>query len=788
MWKLSQINIENIVSFREATFTITQDVATLIFGKNEDNASQPCNGSGKSSLIEAISFALTGEQLRKVKTVEEIIHDTADEASVSLVMENQYAGVQMTIERHISRKAPQSIRVYKQPLIHGIEAEEIIMPTVADYNKYILNEIGLTKEEIYNNYILCDNKYEGFFDCSDKSKKEIINRFSNGVLVDEGIERLQKDIEPVSFRLTKAMSEVTRLKGAVSAVEEQLADADSKKQSAIDERTRRMESLDKMILDSREQISASEDHKAKAEERLKVIADMAVRVAEMEASEAPCQEAYKQLVIMCEEGRIGELSDYNSMAATYNAMIEGKKKSLEAILQTIKEDEATIADLNREHARCEIEYKAAVVESEALSKEEDEQKKLIAAELDKIEDSLDDLEKTIRAKSTRQAEIKTIIVRNQTMLNGAVTCPKCAHKFFLDSDQTVDQIAEELRVVESEYKSNDEEKRKLMQRFNDLDTVAEEKSVALSAIDAVTKSRLQSLDKTHRDLQKLSVKIEEAKISLTRQNNLLIAAQGEMERIAGKIETLRDKLFGKMRNLLDSKKVNGEAYICRLQDSITYHKGQLESCQRTKRELMETPIADFESSMKGFLQKYTDELATAMDVESDVRDEYNKLKAQELNFTMFKSYIAKKKINALSQIVNDFLEKIGSDIRLKLEGFTVTRSGKLRDKISIQVMRDGIDCGSYHKFSGGEKARLNLACILSLHTLTNSNCEDGKGLDFIIIDELLDKSDEVGLSTYCEALNRLHQTALLITQGSVSESYPHKLLIVKRQGVSAISE
>ena len=107
MWKLSQINIENIVSFREATFTITQDVATLIFGKNEDNASQPCNGSGKSSLIEAISFALTGEQLRKVKTVEEIIHDTADEASVSLVMENQYAGVQMTIERHISRKAPQ---------------------------------------------------------------------------------------------------------------------------------------------------------------------------------------------------------------------------------------------------------------------------------------------------------------------------------------------------------------------------------------------------------------------------------------------------------------------------------------------------------------------------------------------------------------------------------------------------------------------------------------------------------------------------------------------------------
>ena len=154
---------------------------------------------------------------------------------------------------------------------------------------------------------------------------------------------------------------------------------------------------------------------------------------------------------------------------------------------------------------------------------------------------------------------------------------------------------------------------------------------------------------------------------------------------------------------------------------------------------------------------------------------------------MFKSYIARKKIDALSLIVNDFLEKIGSDIRLKLEGFTVTKTGKLRDKISVQVMRDGIDCGSYHKFSGGEKARLNLACILSLHTLTNSNCEDGKGLDFIIIDELLDKSDEMGMATYCEALNKLGQTALLITQGGVSEGYPHKLLIVKKQGISIIS-
>ena len=84
MWKLSEIIIKNIVSFREASLVIEQGVATLIFGKNEDNASQPCNGSGKSSLIEAISFALTGEQLRKVKSVDEIINDHEESAYVYL--------------------------------------------------------------------------------------------------------------------------------------------------------------------------------------------------------------------------------------------------------------------------------------------------------------------------------------------------------------------------------------------------------------------------------------------------------------------------------------------------------------------------------------------------------------------------------------------------------------------------------------------------------------------------------------------------------------------------------
>lgn len=164
MWRLTELKIRNIVSFHEATLKIQQGVATLIFGKNEDNASQPNNGSGKSSLIEAISLALNGEQLRKVKSVEEIITHHADEAYVYLRLDNDYDDTVFTIERNISRNAAQVVECHKYAATYEeIETDKTIQPTVSDYNKFILSEIGLSKDDIYNNFILCDNKYESLF-------------------------------------------------------------------------------------------------------------------------------------------------------------------------------------------------------------------------------------------------------------------------------------------------------------------------------------------------------------------------------------------------------------------------------------------------------------------------------------------------------------------------------------------------------------------------------------------------------------------------------------------------
>lgn len=788
MWKLKEIYIENIVSFREAKLEIEQGVATLIFGRNEDNPSQPCNGSGKSSLVEAISFALTGEQLRKVKSIEEIINDNADEAFVSLTLENDYDNTSLVINRTISRKSPQVIECHKFD-INGdeIEKDKTIQPTVLDYNRFILNEIGLTKDDIYNNYILCDNKYESFFDCSDRSKKEVINRFSNGAIIDESIERVQKDMGPVESELVRANNQVINIKGSISAIENELVNADEKQAQALDEVRNRIFRLEDQILQCRERIADYEEKQDKAEKRMEVLVNLQKEVDDMERSDISLLDAYGKIKVACEENDLGTVTDFVELSEKYKNDLHDKQQKVNELKNSIfVAEEGAVACRGSYDKSCK-DYNRLRTSYEKLDEEEKKKIDKLCKELESVDDKLYAIEKKIKSQKTVQSELEVKAGSIITMINGAVECPKCGHRFVLNNDESVDELNDQLAVVNSGIALARNQIKDLYAEYDGIDEEGSAKDKEIDRIENEMKLRSKELDSLYENVHSLLIKANNADSLVAAMKRDLTHTQNDLDSINGKIEVLRNRLFGEMTGILEGRILNGKSYIEQQLSSIEFEKGKIMQYKATRRELMEAPESDFKASLQQSLEKYKDELEKAEKTAANVQSEYDTLKGQEINFTMFKSYIARKKIDALSLIVNDFLEKIGSDIRLRLEGFSITKSGKLRDKISVQVMRDGIDCGSYHKFSGGEKARLNLACILSLHTLTNSNCEDGKGLDFIIIDELLDKSDEVGMTTYCDALNKLKQTSLLITQGGISEGYPHKLLVTKRQGVSTIS-
>ena len=789
MWAIKEIEINNIVSFKEACVVFKQGVATLIFGKNEDNASQPCNGSGKSSLVEAIAFAITGEQLRRVKSIEEIINDSEEEASVLITLQNSFDGTTFTVERTISRTAPQAVVCHKYNA-DGVEIEKdkTIQATVADYNRYVLDEIGLTKDDIYSYFILCDNKYESFFDCSDKNKKEVINRFSNGYLVDESIERLKADMESVDKKMAAADNQVAKIKGSISAIENELELANEKQINAKQEREARIKRIDDDILSARERIESYQTSIEKAEKRIESLDALSKDIQVMCDSALSFEDSLETLKHIYQNYSLGTITDYGSKLTVYKKDLEDYGRDMQTARDKNEMYDVKIKESKVLYSRLKEEYDNLQGDIDSKNKELDEKKAALKKQIVDIDRKIDELESQIYDSKKTRADISVKLAKFNAMLKGAVKCPKCGYDFFVESEQSVDDIKKEVAQLQQKDLKLGNAISSLNDQCDNFDKVASKTEADVKGIDRKISDNNGSLHRKYEEFRKVSSDLNGYETALLDNSKLLNTIEHNINELTDSIGRIRGKMFADTLNLIERRIIDGEAYVKDQKNGIAFQKSRQEQLRKNKCEILETPFTDFSASLKESLEAYSKSLTEAESYASEVRSELNQLKEQEVNFNMFKSHLARKKIDALSVIVNDFLEKIGSDIRLRLEGFSVTKTGKLRDKISVQVMRDGIDCGSYHKFSGGEKARLNLACILSLHTLTNSSCEDGKGLDFLIIDELLDKSDEVGMATYCEALNRLGQTALLITQGSVSEGYPHRLLIVKKQGTSTISE
>ena len=299
-------------------------------------------------------------------------------------------------------------------------------------------------------------------------------------------------------------------------------------------------------------------------------------------------------------------------------------------------------------------------------------------------------------------------------------------------------------------------------------------------LDEEVTEKAQAVSKARKNLADMEATLNRA--ALEEQDNEL-----KLKRCQEKLSMTRTTMFDAVFDAVDNA-INGFDRDTKIQENdIAARKGTIESLELSLKEIEETSPLDAVAPLKASLETKNKELAKASAHKKDVEQELHQLTVQETRFNEFKTYLANTKIAALSQITNEFLEQIGSDIRISFSGYTILKSGKIRDKISIALLRDGIDCGAFGKFSKGERTRVELATILALQKLTNMSCPEGKGLDLLVLDEILEAVDEDGLAAIFEALNGLHLTSLVVSHGNIAENYPHKLIIHKKNGVSFIN-
>lgn len=769
MWILTKVQAKNLCAFKEMEFSPAQQHTTLIFGNNMDDDSQQSNGSGKSALLEAIAIAITGETMRDAK-MDEIINDAEDSAYIEVMLWNDELHRSLEIRRNLYRKKPQEVAVYVY--IGEAEQQPIVMPSVAEYNKYILDQLGLTRDDIYANFILTEGKYSSFLSASDRVKKEIINRFSNGIMVDESIAALETDMQPIEEELKKAETEVATCTGRVEALQEQI-------NTTINEVNERSQKKAERIAGWKEKIASL---RASIREHQKSIDDAndALDKQEIVDKKREALEEGKKDVISCSNELLPMLKEVGIVIDTdYVSGVEQSKLKLGKLNDDMKVLEKQMKDVDKRLQAAKTSQQKLVEKYQTFASSFDTKYQKVTEKINKLLSDVRSLENDNQGLKTQRTNLEKDIAELQKQLAGVIVCPKCKHEFTLagdiditetrqkmqDRQGEVDDILQTIEKNEKDISSLTDEGKKTRKKQNELNDSKADWSKKITDASVVVNG-------VQRELNEISHKID----SLHHDINTVTAS----------ISNARNSFFDDVYDAIDQAYKTQDNIIKQAELDIKNAEGAIQSYEESINEINNSSETDVIQTLKNSKAKYEKDLDKAISNKQKVEQKLNSYKAQEATFVEFKTHLANTKIDALSHITNEFLEAIGSNIRIAFSGYTVLKSGKVRDKISISLIRDGVDCGSFGKFSKGERTRVNLANILALHKLTNLNCESSKGLNLLVLDEILDGTDERGLTNIFEALNQLQITALVVTHTNIAENYPYKVVVTKHNGVSHI--
>lgn len=421
------------------------------------------------------------------------------------------------------------------------------------------------------------------------------------------------------------------------------------------------------------------------------------------------------------------------------------------------------------------EQKTILIQLEEKVKIQKEQKEVHEKELGAIQKKEWDLDEefkpkfeeiqkqitTIRAKiKESQASIKECneeIGQIDGILAGQIECPKCDHKFIL-KNKTYD--------IESAL----EQKREIEVLKKELEDSIEEAEVELVTCDT-------KIDTLNKQLDTAKVKYV---IQKNKEKEGIKVIDSVLQQLKKDIDDQTSIISKEQTILRPLIKALGE-----LDGKADYYIGQMNDCtsaiQKEKEKVYPDKTAEIQSKIDT-LQTQNEELVKEI---TSVEEDIGTLKEWQVRFTQFKSFLANSSISAIEEMTNFFLQKMKTNLTVQIDGYRELSNKKLKEEITTLVTRDGLNGESFNKFSGGERAEIDIACICAMQKIINIAAEGG-GLNLLFIDEILESADSLVLSGIVKALSPLEQTILIITHVDHNAFECNKLNVEKVDGISKV--
>ena len=269
--RFNSIDIENFRSIERAFVELENQGTVIVKGVNEYEDKATSNGSGKSSVFEAIIFALFEETSSGEKDVANRIIDNGYSITLKFEVDND----KYIINRQCSKNGKTSVVVNKNGL-------DISARNKTDTNKIILQILGINKAIFLDSVFLSQNANTNLASLTPTARKErleiltntdfMINNFkeklkekqteyeaecvSNQLKINKlngNKETNLKQQADLQLKINEAKQELERLKqlGNIQEIDEQLNLKENVEMSTFD---KQIEETDKMIQDKEQEI------------------------------------------------------------------------------------------------------------------------------------------------------------------------------------------------------------------------------------------------------------------------------------------------------------------------------------------------------------------------------------------------------------------------------------------------------------------------------------------------------------------------------------------------------
>lgn len=231
MWQINKVSGTNFMSFKNIEYDIQQNCVTVIEGDNKDDEGADSNGAGKSCALLIVRMGLL-DTPQKDKTKNDYITWGEKECEINITLNNPLHNKKMDIvRRYFSNTKPSQVEVW---LNNELQTQ---LTSVPEANGFIVEQLGISKADLLNYYLIAQENNSFFFSTSDTDKKDIIGRFVGLEHLDEIQESLKPEIKikkAESSSLTDEIEDLnTTLGDLEESIENQLKIAETDKEKRI---------------------------------------------------------------------------------------------------------------------------------------------------------------------------------------------------------------------------------------------------------------------------------------------------------------------------------------------------------------------------------------------------------------------------------------------------------------------------------------------------------------------------------------------------------------------------